>query len=99
MPEETLYELKKDVQIPGHYWRAGIRKTEKEWKEIFHMSDDYPFQWEREWFIDLRPQQEQPTDGVADIVDEVFEKEGLKSISYKEAAAKAIRLALTRLKQ
>lgn len=96
MPEETLYELRKDICMPGSYMRAGIQKTRKEWKILFpHIIN---FDWEREWFLLLGVPNKQSVDQIQEIVDEVFDKEGLKSISYKEAAAKAIRLALTRLK-
>lgn len=78
------YELKKDVTTPGNFWRAGIRKTEKEWREIF---DFVNIQWESEWFIDLSvAQEEAPKDELRDIINSVFKDKGLHSITYKEAA-------------
>ena len=96
MSEEPLYELRKDVDIPGNYWRAGLQKTEKEWIEIFHM---YPlhFQWCQDWFLCLTPPDPEKTDRVREIVKEVFSDKGLKSISYKEAAEECVHKALLEL--
>lgn len=78
------YELKKDVWTPGNFWRAGIRKTEEEWKAIFGFPN---IEWESEWFIDLSATQKaEPKDQLHEILLAVFESKGLHSITYKEAA-------------
>jgi|SRR5882762_436127 len=97
--DEPLYELRKDVNMPGAYWRAGDQKTEKEWKEIFGISESHPFHWESSWFIDLRPAEKQPKDKIYELVRTIFEKHDLHSVSYREAACECVREALVRFKK
>lgn len=80
--------------MPGHYWRAGVKKTKAQWIEIFDM-DEYQFGWADEWFIDLTPTEPHQIDRVKEIVNQEFEREGLHSITYKEAAETCVRKALT----
>lgn len=98
MSDEPLYELRKDVSMPGTYWRAGCRKTEKDWKQIFGIPEGHPMHWERDWFIDLRPLEEQPKDEIQELVKEIFARHNIHSITYKETACECIREALTRFK-
>lgn len=98
MSEEPLYELKKDVNMPGRYWRAGAKKTEREWKIIFQIKENWPFSWEAEWFIDLRVKPELAKDEILELVSEIFSKRELHSITYKEAACTCVREAMTRFK-
>ena len=93
MNEESLYELKQDVTLPGHYWRAGLKKTKAEWMKIFDINS-YQFGWATEWFIDLAPKMEEP-DRVKEIIKEEFERQNLHSITYKEATEICVRKALT----
>lgn len=84
MAEAKLYELKKDVRMPGSYWRAGIIKTETEWKEIF---DFRVIDWEMEWFIDRSKVEEpEPVDVLGEIIKHVFKSKHLHSITFKEVA-------------
>lgn len=94
--DEPLYELRKDVQMPGAYWKAGIKKTEKEWREIFHMGESQ-YKWSSEWFLDLTPVKRPEHDRVKQIVEDIFIRENLFSISYKEAAIEAVHKALSEL--
>jgi hypothetical protein len=91
---EKIYELKTDVRTPQGYWRAGMKKTEAEWRKEFHISDSYPFQWVEEWFIDLSPKEEPEIDEVFDIVRKIFDKKDLHSITYREAAVEACKQCL-----
>lgn len=93
---EPIYELKKDVSMPGRYWRAGAKKTEAEWKKEFGIKPDYPFQWCMDWFI---PPPEEPNyhiDEVKEVVKSVFDRQQLHSITYREAAEECCREVLAR---
>ncbi len=98
MSEEPLYELRKDVWMPGTYWRAGCQKSEKDWKQIFGIPEGQPMSWEKEWFIDLRPVEAQPQDEIRELVKEVFTKHNIHSITYMDAACECVREALVRFK-
>lgn len=82
---EKIFELKRDVWYPGHYFRAGMRRTEAEWKEIFAFND---IRWESDWFIDLTKQEQDILlkDELGLIIEDVFSRKKLNSITYKEAA-------------
>lgn len=79
------YELKKDVVLPGKYYRAGLIKTAKQWQKEF---GKIILDSESEWFIDLSKVDttQEPT-MLNSIIDEIFKDHGLRSISYKEAAS------------
>ena len=82
-----LFELKKDINTPDCYIRAGKRKTKEEWEQLFPKA--FQFFCNDEWFIDLTPKEEQPKyekSIVEKLVDEVFDSHGLLSISYRKAA-------------
>jgi hypothetical protein len=87
-PEKT-YELKKDVSMPGEYHRAGRILTGKEWAEIFPRMADMAW---NEWFIDTSMVKEKTSslDMADNIINDVFFRKGLHSISYKEAAKECI---------
>lgn len=86
-----MYELKKDISTPSAYFRAGEQRTKEEWEKEF--PDCFAFH-SNEWFIDLtektKPARE--VDELWKIVNEVFDKMELRSISYKNAAKKCIEL-------
>jgi len=88
--EEPLYELLKDISLPGMYYRAGNQKTKSEWIALFPHA--FTLGENVEWFISL-PLQEEKTvqDTAVRIVSEVFQKMGLRSISYRMAAEQCIR--------
>lgn len=80
-----MYELIKDVFVPGAYYRAGTQHTQAEWIAIFPTAfkngDGSNF------FIDLSsPIKKEEQDIITDIISEVFGRAGLHSISYREAA-------------
>lgn len=91
-PGSTLLELKKDINVPGEYVRAGTIKTKKEWKKLFpsaFLFDTYETFQNHEWFInkslpikkyDGKPNLQR------EIVHKIFSKRGLMSMTYKEAA-------------
>lgn len=82
--EEKTYELLKDISFPGHYFRAGQRKTAKEWYELFKFVD---ISWEKDWFMDVEGIQENEfSDVLSRIIIEEFEKRGLRSQTYSTAA-------------
>lgn len=95
---DKLYELKKDVSTPAGYWRAGAKKTEAEWRHEFHIPDSTPFDWVREWFIDISPSKEKKLDEIEEIVKLIFTKHQLHSISYRDAAIEACKECLNRFK-
>lgn len=86
-----MFELKKDINTPDCYHRAGTKATKEEWEKLFPKA----FQFggvNDEWFIDLSIKQddsEQKENLIWDVINEVFEKHGLHSISYKKAAVKS----------
>ena len=90
-----MYELKKDISHPGAYYRAGQQKSKEEWEAIFPNAFLLN---SNEWFIDLSKlkTKEGQADLVKTVVNEVFEKHQLHSISYKEAAQEACREYLKR---
>jgi uncharacterized protein YpiB (UPF0302 family) len=84
MSEDKLYELRHDVSTPAGYWRAGMQKTEEGWHKEF---GEFRIEWKTEWFIDLDMQQvKNETDPLRELVDAVFERYKLKSLTYKDAA-------------
>ncbi len=84
-----MYELKKDISTPNGYFRAGEQRTQEDWEKEF--PNCFAFH-SREWFIDLIEKQEPESeiDELWEIVNTVFDKMELKSISYKNAAKKCI---------
>lgn len=92
---EPLYELIKDIDMPGRYIRAGARKTAAEWKKMFP-----EISWKfghREWFMGVpanNAPRQQPG-RINEIINEVFDRHGLKSMSYKDACRKVVEQVLT----
>jgi hypothetical protein len=78
-------QLKKDVKIPGRYFRAGETGTLEQWETIFAakiLKSDID-----EWFIDMNKiKQPEKQETLTKIINEVFESHGLYSMSYKHAA-------------
>lgn len=89
---EKIYELRKDAWQPNGYWRAGIRKTQAEWCKEFNNPN--LTMW-NDWFLDTSKVEEKDDyDELYQLVKDVFEKKGLHSISYKEAACEVAQLWL-----
>lgn len=66
------------------YIRAGSRKTEAEWKERL---GEFNIKWAIDWFIDLEESKDQePIDELRELINDVFNKRGLNSVTYKQAA-------------
>ncbi len=83
-----MFELKKDINTPDLYKRAGTKATREEWEKIFPKAFQFGDRND-EWFIDLsikKDDTEQRQDLARDVVHDIFEKRGLYSISYKQAA-------------
>lgn len=94
---EKLYELRQDVWTPAGFWRAGMKKTEKEWHQAF---GDFYMPFCSEWFINLSEYKEPDSrDELQDLVNKVFERKKLNSISYKEAAREIAELWLKQNQQ
>lgn len=92
MSEEKIYELRQDAWTPSGFWRAGIRHTEAEWRQEFN--DPKLIMW-NDWFFDTSIVKEKDNcDELYQLVKNIFEKKGLHSISYKEAAAEVAELWL-----
>lgn len=88
---EQLFELRKDIQSPDRYIRAGARKTKEEWLKLYPHCNKFVSGFD-DWFIDLSVEAKiDESDIEWRIVDEVFTDKGLISISYKEAAIKFMR--------
>lgn len=88
-----LFELKKDIQIPGQYFRAGERKSKESWEAIFPHS--FSAFVTSDWFIDLSKHRQKhysednmPLERM--LVDNYFDKVSLYSLSYREAAYKVL---------
>lgn len=83
---DANFELRKDINTPNGYIRAGTRKTKAQWEVLFPES----FTWgdHYEWFIDCSKPVTEPYERSVEeqIVHDVFQSRGLQSISYKEAA-------------
>ena len=96
MSEEKIYELRQDVWTPAGFWRAGSKKTEKEWHEQF---GDFHMPFCSEWFIDLS-RYEEPflKDELQDLINKVFGRKKINSITYKEAAREIAELWLKKSK-
>lgn len=85
---QNMYELKKDISTPNGYRRAGERNTKEFWEALF--PDCFHFS-SNEWFINLSEAIEvSPCSAETIFVSKVFDKMELRSMSYKEAAAKCI---------
>jgi len=92
MSEEKLYELRADVWTPASFYRAGTQGTEKYWMNAF---GDFHIEWASEWFIDLSIHEEPlQKDELRKLVDSVFERKKLHSITYKDAAQEVAELWL-----
>lgn len=86
---EKLFELRKDIDTPERYIRAGEQKTREEWEKIF--PDAFKLSQDT-WFIDMSKAKIKTENHIAwEIVNELFAKNGLKSITYKEAAVASIK--------
>lgn len=94
-----IYELKKDISTPSIYMQAGIRKTEEEWEAAF--PDSFAFCANSEWFIDVTTPMDEHQQHTMEleIVNSVFTKRGLKSLSYKEAAHECLKQYKTMLEK
>lgn len=92
---ETIFELRKDISTPNRYIRAGERRTQKEWEAEFPGCLSIG---NRTWFIDLSDNTRME-DLAANVVDEIFSKNDLHSITYKECAVLAIREYVKRTSQ
>lgn len=88
---DKLYELRTDVWTPRGYWRAGQRLTAKQWHKEF---GEFNIEWAREWFIDLSEPKEKQQHPLSILIDKVFNKYKLHSLTYKEAAFKVAELWL-----
>lgn len=84
MSMDKIYELKRDIWTPSDFIRAGTRKTETHWKERL---GDFEMTFESDWFIDLEEQEkiDRQIDELDILIKTIFSKQGLNSISYKEA--------------
>lgn len=92
MSEDKIYELRQDINTPAFYIRAGKRATEAQWKERL---GDFCIRWCSEWFWDTSIKEDpMEVDKLKELIDAVFEENGLRSISYKEAARKVAELWL-----
>ncbi len=89
MKLDTPYELRKDIDVPGRYYPAGDRKTGSEWLTLFPDADVID-EWD-DWFIDTTTRPEPASDPILNLVNDVFDKRGLCSISYKEAAVACVK--------
>ena len=84
------YELIKDISLPNKYYRAGAIKLKSEWEALFPGCFDF---FSREWFIHLSTISKQPNNILSleeTIVNTVFHSLNLHSISYKQAAVRAL---------
>lgn len=92
MSEEKIYELRTDVWTPAGFWKAGTKGTEQYWKNVF---GEFHIEWASEWFIDLSKHEEPlHKDELRKLVDSVFERKRLHSITYKDAAQEVAELWL-----
>lgn len=97
MIEEKIYELRRDATTPNGYWRAGIKKTESEWRKEF--GNENMTMW-NSWFIDLSVRASiTPKDELQTLANSVFDRYGLASITYKEAAMEVAELWLKQNKK
>lgn len=82
-----MFELKKDINTPDRYLRAGTKATREEWEKLFPKAFQFN-DMNEEWFIDLSVKKEEvhKTDLAREVVNEIFEKRGLYSQTYTQAA-------------
>lgn len=94
-PDDRL-ELKRDIQMPDRYYRAGTTKTRAEWLDLFPKIGDW--NW-NDWFFNLSdlPPQTLDVDLMGTVINQVFEKHNLHSISYKQATREAIERYIARV--
>ena len=94
MKEQNLqhqHELLKDISTPTTYIRAGVTFTGWEWELRLPGSMatlEYSF-----WFKDIDEEPPIPACFLTEkekLINEVFARKGLKSISYKQAALEAL---------
>lgn len=96
MSEEKIYELRRDATTPNGYWRAGIKKTESEWRKAFGNEN---MTMRNSWFIDLSIKiPTNPDNELELLANSVFARYGLTSITYKEAACELAELWLNQNK-
>ena len=96
---DKLFELRKDVSMPGQYFRAGLRKPLWEWERAFGALIDPDI---REWFFDVEEEAKKPVPEPhlkITVVHEVFEAAGLNGIAYKNAAHDCIDEYLKRVNE
>ena len=92
MSEEKIYELRTDVWTPAGFWKAGVKGSEQFWIKAF---GDFHIEWASEWFIDLSKHEEPlQKDELRKLVDSVFERKRLHSLTYKDAAQEVAELWL-----
>ena len=81
---EKIYELKQDVWTPASYCRAGDRRTASEWYKEF---GEFNIEWSNEWFIDLsEPEEKNNQHPLSVLIDKVFDRYHIHSLTYKDAA-------------
>lgn len=97
LPGKTLLELKKDINIPGQYVRAGAVKTKKEWKKLFPGAfkfDTGETYQNHEWFqnksLSIKKDEGRPN-LQREIVSRIFSRHGLMSMTYKDAAVACLK--------
>ena len=96
--QHKIYELRKDVLMPGQYFRAGEMKTLWEWERAFGPILDPDI---REWFFDVEEAKKfvpEPHLKIA-VINEVFQAAGLNSFAYKNAAHDCIDEYLKRVNE
>lgn len=76
----------KDIVCPNMYIPAGAVKERWVWAGLFPNMSDY--KW-NDWFISIEIQPAPAPKQPDTIVNEVFKKHGLHSMSYKQAAIAA----------
>jgi hypothetical protein len=92
MSEDKLYELRQDVWTPANYYKAGSKGTVKYWQKAFGY---FNITWASEWFIDLSIQEEPlKKDELRNLIDSVFKRKRLNSLTYKDAAQEVAELWL-----
>lgn len=86
------FELRKDINGPQGYFRAGLQKSRNEWEKLFPKSFTNSL-YKDEWFV-LVSDVDEDKDPLNEylVIKKVFEEQGLHSITYKEAAAKCMRI-------
>jgi hypothetical protein len=80
------------VWTPANFYKAGLKGTEKYWQKEFGY---FNIQWASEWFIDLSVHEEPlEKNELRKLVDSVFLRKKLHSLTYKDAAQEVAELWL-----